>query len=189
MKNRKTAWSNRKVYEYVDAMGTKNTLYPGMVDPNTGRVITVEDIRMLHAMDDAEVYNNRKNSKPAVPSWEKPIIEAWKADHPYEEIPSRFNLSFDNLLDSDEGEGDEEKCGTLERVSMRAYEAEMVEKNKIERMREIVMEMGESYWRLYDLHVIQGHTFEELAREMGMGCTTVKDRFSKIKKEVECKFY
>lgn len=187
MKTMKTAVINRKIYVYDSATGKKDVLYPGFVDPLSGHVFTEEDIRMLHSSDDAEVYNNLKNTKPKVQPWEEADIEAWKEDHPGEDLPSRVNLSLDDLLDSDEGEADEDKCGTLGRVSMLAYEMETSGNALVERMREVVMEMGESYWRLYVLHTINGYTFEEVAKEMGMGCTTVKDRFTKIKEMIKCK--
>ena len=172
---------------YVDAMGKKDVLYPGFVDPLSGHVFTEEDIRMLHASDDAEVYNNLKNSKPKVQPWEEAGIEAWKKEHPEEDLPSRANLSLDDLLDSDEGEGDEDKCGTIGRVSMHAYEMEASGNELVERMRKVVMEMGESYWQLYVLHTIKGYTFEEIGRMKGVTYRAMAKRFEKITEQIKVK--
>ena len=76
MKFVKTATANRGTYTYtfIDIDGEcKNVeLVPGKDG------VTAADIKMLHSMDDAEVYNNIKNCKPAVQDWEKPAIEDWK---------------------------------------------------------------------------------------------------------------
>lgn len=190
MKNRKTAWSNRKVYVYDSATGKRDILYPGMIDKNTDHVITEDDIRMLHASDDAEVYNNRKNSKPKVQPWEEAGIEAWKEEHPDEDVPCRDVLSLDNLLD-DEAGGDstEDKGGVIGRASMISYEGEEVRNAQVERMREVVMEMGENYWRLYDLHTIKGYTFEEVASIVGSSRSTEHERYKKIMEAIKSKMY
>lgn len=52
MKTKKTGSDQRSTYTYVDAKGKKYTLKPGDVDPDTGYVLTEEDIRLLHRMDD-----------------------------------------------------------------------------------------------------------------------------------------
>ena len=54
---RKTSLKKRETYAYNFCDGTKIVLRAG----ENG--VTEEDIKMLHAMDDAEVYNNIKNSK------------------------------------------------------------------------------------------------------------------------------
>ena len=188
MKNRKTAWNNRSAYVYVDAMGKKEVLYPGLVDKNTGRVITEEDIRALHAMDDAEVYNNRKNSKPKVQSWEKSALEDWKEKNPGQEVPCRDVLSLDNLLDDEDGgESTEDKGGVIGGASMAAYEAGRAEEAMIERVREVVKEMGEDYWRVYVLYVIKGLTFKEIGRLEGVTKMAISKRYSKIEKEIKVK--
>ena len=51
---RKTSAKERTTYTYCFCDGTKIVLRPG----EDG--VTEEDIKMLHALDDAEVYNNIK---------------------------------------------------------------------------------------------------------------------------------
>ena len=187
MKTMKTAWNNRKVYVYENSMGKPDRIYAGMVDKETGYVFMEEDVRRLHAMDDAEVYNNRKNSKPKVQAWEEDGIEAWKKAHPDEDLPSRTVLSLEDLFENENGEGaDEDKCGTLGRASMLAYQEKEVSP-QVEAMREIVMEMGEKYWSIYAQHIIEGRTFAEIALVLGIGTTTVKDHFKKITRRIESK--
>ena len=56
-------------------------------------------------------------------------------------------------------------------------------------MREVVMEMGESYWRLYDLHTIKGYTFEEVASIVGSSRSTEHERYKKIMEAIKSKMY
>ena len=58
MRFRKTRSDSRSTYIYRFDDGTSVTLCPG----ENG--VTEADIRMLHSLDDAEVYNNIKNSRP-----------------------------------------------------------------------------------------------------------------------------
>ena len=55
-------------------------------------------IQSLHSLDDAEVYNNIKNSRPQLESWQKKALEEWKAQHPGEEPEKNWNLSMDGLM-------------------------------------------------------------------------------------------
>ena len=92
MKTVKTRSDKRGTYTYIDANGEKYTLKPGDIDPDTGYVLTEEDIQRLHRMDDNEVYNNVKNTRPPIQDWEKPILEAWKKAHPDMEPPTRMHI-------------------------------------------------------------------------------------------------
>ena len=58
MRFKKTRWDRRGTYTFDFNDGTRITLKPGEGG------ITEADIKMLHSMDDAEVYNNIKNSRP-----------------------------------------------------------------------------------------------------------------------------
>ena len=181
MKTMKTAWNNRKVYVYENSMGRPDRIYVGMVDKETGYVFTEKDVRRLHAMDDAEVYNNRKNSKPKVQAWQKEGINDWKKAHPGEKLPCRDVLSLNDLLDNEEGgDATEDKGGVIGRASMIAYEIEENGNKMVEKMRSIVMEMGEKYWELYMLHTVQGYTFEEIGKREGVSDRAISKRFAKI---------
>ena len=70
---------------------------------------------------------------------------------------------------------------------MIAYEMEENGNKMVEKMRCIVMEMGEKYWNIYTQHIIEGRTFVEIALALGIGTTTVKDHFKKITRMIECK--
>ena len=54
-------------------------------------------IKSLHSFDDAEVYNNIKNSRPQLESWQKKALEEWKAQHPGEEPDPLKELLYEIL--------------------------------------------------------------------------------------------
>ena len=107
MKTVKTRSNKRGTYTYTFDDGKKTDLAPGKVDLATGYVLTEEGIKRLHRLDDNEVYNNVKNSKPPIQDWEKPFIEEWKKAHPYDDLPSRSNVSLDAEGEDDEGIDDD----------------------------------------------------------------------------------
>lgn len=79
--------------------GTSVTLRPGEGG------VTEADIRVLHSLDDAEVYSNIKNSRPALTEAEKAAKKEWEAAHPGEQYPANWNLSF-NYMAGDDGNDD-----------------------------------------------------------------------------------
>ena len=116
LRTRKTYQDDRMTYSYEFANGDKYTLE---IDKNG---ITEADIKLLHSLDDSEVYNNCKNARPGRTKEEKDIIKAWrenfledfknnygyepqKSDVDYyenEEFPRNYNLSLDaDLVNSD----------------------------------------------------------------------------------------
>ena len=113
---RKTYQDDRMTYSYEFVNGDKYTLE---IDKDG---ITEADIKLLHSLDDSEVYNNCKNARPERTKEEKDIIKAWrenfieefKNNHVYEpqksdvdyyeneEFPRNYNLSLDaDLVNSD----------------------------------------------------------------------------------------
>ena len=116
LRTRKTYQYDRMTYSYEFANGDKYTLE---IDKDG---ITEADIKLLHSIDDSEVYNNCKNARPGRTKEEKDIIKAWrenfieefKNNHGYEpqksdvdyyeneEFPRNYNLSLDaDLVNSD----------------------------------------------------------------------------------------
>ena len=80
MKTRKTSSNNRTTYKYTYFVPNES----GGYDEKTLEIkqgengVTVADIKMLHSMDDSEVYYNNKNLRPARTAEEKAEIKAWK---------------------------------------------------------------------------------------------------------------
>ena len=109
LRTRKTYQYDRMTYSYEFANGDKYTLE---IDKDG---ITEADIKLLHSLEDSEVYNNCKNARPERTKEEKDIIKAWrenfieefknnngyepqKSDVNYyenEKFPRNYNLSLD----------------------------------------------------------------------------------------------
>lgn len=97
---RKTSSKKRETYTYCFCDGTKIVIRPG----EDG--VTEEDIKMLHALDDAEVYNNIKNSQPPLTEEEKKAKAEWEKAHPGEGYQLKWNLSLDYVSDSGDDDND-----------------------------------------------------------------------------------
>ncbi|AYZ22173.1 sigma-70 family RNA polymerase sigma factor [Gardnerella vaginalis] len=80
MKTRKTNIKERNIYTYERLLSNNNGGYEKeviVIKPGENGV-TVADIKMLHSMDDSEVYYNNKNLRPGRTAEEKAEIKAWK---------------------------------------------------------------------------------------------------------------
>ena len=94
MKTKKTRWDKRGAYTFQFNDGTSVTLRPG----EDG--VTEADIKVLHSLDDAEVYNNIKNSRPPMTEAEKAAKKQWEAEHPGERYGSRRFQRLRHLMQS-----------------------------------------------------------------------------------------
>lgn len=132
--------------------------------------VTADDIKMLHAMDDAEVYNNIKNSKPQTEDWQKATIEKWKAQHPGMEIEKNWNISLNELVGEDGAER-EELVGTC-----------MVEEDAVmERLHEIVDSLTDLQKETYRKVILEEMTNADVAREEGKSEASVRKIINRIK--------
>ena len=179
MKTRKTRIDRRDTYTYIDAMGEKRTLRPGDIDPDSGYVLTEEDIKRLHRMDDNEVYNNVKNMQTPIQDWEKPILEAWKADHPGEELPTRKHISISIVNEDDEGSTEDADKGLIARASIARMS---VEDPMSERLHEVVEMLEPHRQRLYKRVVVDEVDLTIIAKEEGVSVAAIHNRIDKIKK-------
>ncbi len=190
MRLRKTATTERTTYTYsftdTDENGRefirRQTLRPG----EDG--VTELDIKMLHGMDDSEVYSNIKNLRPEMTDAEKAEQAAWierfKADflikYGYEptadvirdavadRYPKNWTASLDQYTSDDDG-GD-----TSDRHAELADPTALIDPDDalppdVRRMREIVSTCTEKQREAYRLVLIEGLTEEEAG--MFMGCT------------------
>ena len=185
MKTIKTRSDKRSTYTYTDANGKKYTLKPGDIDPDTGYVLTEEDIKRLHRMDDNEVYNNVKNTRAPIQDWEKPILDAWKKDHPGMEIPTRMHISIDISVENDEGKDEDTDKGLVAKASMAVAE---VEDPMLERLHEVVEMLEPERRLLYQRVIVDEESLTVIAEEEGVSVTAIHNRIEKIKKFIQKNF-
>lgn len=80
MRTRKTNSNDRATYKYTSCVRNEDGSYSEEtieIKPGENGV-TQADIKMLHSMDDSEVYYNNKNLRPTRTAEEKAEIKAWK---------------------------------------------------------------------------------------------------------------
>ncbi len=186
MRTIKTPTNQRSTYTYIDALGKKHTIKPGDVDPDTGYILTEEDIKSLHRMDDREVDNNCKNLKSPIQPWEKPIINEWKRNHPYEDLPSRSHVSIDAEGWDDEGndnDSDKGYCGVASLVVTEKKESPM-----LMRLHDIVDLLEPERRQLYQRVIVDGESLTQIAKEEGVSVVAIHNRIEKIKRFIEKNF-
>ena len=171
MKFRKTPQSQRSTYTYTfydaDGFERKLTLRPG----ENG--ITEMDIKMLHSMDDAEVYSNLKNAKPPVMPWDK----EWNLAHPYEERHKNYTVSLDALYSEEDGED------TSDRLLALAVEDEKEE--QLQLVRDIVATFPEEQRLLYHLLYIEGYSAKHVAKMYGVTVQAIYKRALLLKERIK----
>ena len=134
-------------------------------------------IQSLHSLDDAEVYNNIKNSRPQLEAWQKKALEEWKAQHPGEEPEKNWNLSMDGLM-------------MTENSDTSTYAKQLAEKTTEETdpLKELLYEMvsmlPEEDQDLYRLYYTEGYSQEEIAEMKGVSQNTVSKKLRRIKKQL-----
>jgi DNA-directed RNA polymerase specialized sigma24 family protein len=185
MKTIKTRSDKRSTYTYTDAMGVRRTLKPGDVDQDTGYVLTEEDIKRLHRMDDNEVYNNVKNTRAPIQEWEKPILEAWRKDHPGMDLPTRMHISIDISVENDEGKEEDADKGLIAKASMAAAKAE---DPMLERLHEVAEMLEPERRLLYQRVIIDEESLTAIAEEEGVSVAAIHNRIEKIKKFIQKNF-
>ena len=157
----KTPLNQRRTYTYnfyIDSKVQKVILHPDKDG------VTEELIKKLHAMDDAEVYNNCKNGRPEPTEEEKKQRIEWEKKHPGEKSSYNWNQSLDIALSDEE---DSETLGDIIPIPEKA------ENPDVERLREIVSTMSERQKQVYQLHFIEGFSVKETAAILGMSSPAV----------------
>ena len=181
MKTIKTRTSKRDTYTYTFDDGKKTSLAPGNVDPDTGYVLTEEDIKSLHRLDDREVENNLKNAKTPIQPWEKKANEEWKKEHPYDHLPSRSHVSIDAVME----DGDDTDKGYLGAASLAVMEQE---DPMLERLHEVVAMLRPEQQVLYQRVVVNEENMCDVAKEMGLESSIIRHRMKAIREFIKKNF-
>ncbi len=193
MKIRKTNSSNRGTYTYFyeeeDGRTTKVVIRPG----ENG--VTEADIKMLHSMDDSEVYYNLKNLRPERTEEEKNAIAEWKASFikreterrgyaPDEEevqeavneaFPKNYNLSIDYEFGNEDTDQSENKM-LIDPAALVDCEAESP---VTARIRELMSQMTDKQRMALRLVWFDGMIRTDAAKIMGTTPQNVKKHYDK----------
>ena len=164
---RKTPTSERDNYVYRFNNGTVSVITEG----DEAAVW----IKSLHSFDDAEVYNNIKNSWPQLEPWQKKALEEWKAQHPGEEPEKNWNLSMDGLMMT------ENPDTSVYAKQLAEITAEEPDPQK-ELLYEKLAELPEEDQDLYRLYFTEGYSQEEIAEKKGVSQNTISKKLRRIQK-------
>ncbi|MFU0529647.1 RNA polymerase sigma factor [Gardnerella vaginalis] len=201
MRTRKTNSNDRATYKYTSCVRNEDGSYSEEtieIKPGENGV-TEADIKMLHSMDDSEVYYNNKNLRPGRTAEEKAEIRAWKekyikrfeerygykpnkddVDYSAEEhFPRNYNLSLD--FDAD-GELEVDKSHLAEALSTtddygfitNDYGFEMSEE-----MEHAFSTLTDKQRQVIRLMFIEGYTQSEIASMLGISSAGVKKHLDK----------
>lgn len=203
MKIRKTNKKDRGVYKYTTTERTEKGAYVEKtikLKPGENGV-TELDIKILHSMDDSEVYYNLKNARPERTKEEKAEIEVWKQKfvgdfkerHGYEPnkyiikdavnyaFPRDYNLSLD--FDAD-GDIDPDKR-LIASISDKESD-EMFEWS--ERMEEVLSLLTDKQRLVINLMFVEGYKQSEIADLMNISSAAVKKHLDKAKEIIKNNF-
>ena len=165
---RKTLTTERDKYVYRFNDGTVSVITEG----SEAEVW----IKSLHSFDDAEVYNNIKNSRPQLEPWQKKALEEWKAQHPGEEPDKNWNLSMDGLMMT---ENPDTSVYAKQLTEMTAEEPDPMK----ELLYEKLSELPEDDQDLYRLYYIEEYSQEQIAKMKGVSQNTVSKKLRRIARQ------
>lgn len=204
MRLRKTRQADRGTYTYEpmseNGRVEKITLRPGEND------VTEVDIKILHALDDSEVYHNNKNLKPKRTEEEKEEIEKWKEDYIKREMehsgsapsddevneaaerafPKNYNLSLDYIFGDSEADTDFDKSKLMHQA---ALQTQMEESYITLRIRELMEEMTDKQREVLQLVELDGWNLTEVSKRMGISVKNVSKHRDNARKYIEENFY
>lgn len=201
MRTRKTNSNDRATYKYTSCVRNEDGSYSEEtieIKPGENGV-TVADIKMLHSMDDSEVYYNNKNLRPGRTAEEKAEIRAWKEEyirrfnlkHGYEpnkddveyaaeeRFPRNYNLSLD--FDAD-GELEIDKSHLAEAFSTTddyGFSADDHGFEWSEEMEHALSTLTDKQRQVIRLMFIEGYTQSEIASMLGISSAGVKKHLDK----------
>ena len=134
-------------------------------------------IKLLHSFDDANVYNNIKNSRPRLEPWQKKAQEEWKAQHPGEEPDKNWNLSMDGLMMT---ENPDTSVDAKQLAEMTAEEPDPLKELLYEKLSELSYEDQE----LYRLYYVEEYSQKEIAKMKGVSQNTISKKLRRIAKQL-----
>ena len=203
MKIRKTNKKDRGVYKYTTTERTEKGAYVEKtikLKPGENGV-TELDIKILHSMDDSEVYYNLKNIRPERTKEEKAEIEVWKQKfvgdfkerHGYEPnkyiiedavkdaFPRDYNLSLDYDADGDIDPDKRMIASISDKESDEMFEWS-------EHMEEVLSLLTDKQRLVINLMFVEGYKQSEIADLMSISSAAVKKHLDKAKEIIKNNF-
>ena len=209
MRLKKTNQTNRTTY--IDPFTDTDDKGKAFIRTQTLRPgedgLTELDIKLLHSLDDHEVYINIKNMRPPVTDEQKAERAAWlqtfKADflnkygyEPTEDViadaieeryPKNWNLSL-NIHESDDDGSDTTDLHSELADPNAAIDEEDKLPADVQRMREIVSTCTEKQQKAYRLVFIEGLTETEAAKVVGCSQSAIKQRLNGVIERIKSNF-
>lgn len=203
MRIHKTNQKDRGVYKYTTTQRTEKGEYVEkiiVIKPGENGV-TELDIKMLHSLDDSEVYYNLKNIRPERTEEEKAEIEKWKdkfisdfaARYGYkpnkyiikDAVKDAFSRNYNLSLDFDaDGDIDPDK-----RLIASISDKESDEKFEwSERMEEVLSLLTDKQRLVINLMFVDGYKQSEIAELMNISSAAVKKHLDKAKEIIKNNF-
>lgn len=176
MKFKKTEAKQRGTYTYFGTT-EKVTITPSKDG------VTELDIKLLHSLDDHEVYINIKNSRPKMDEQEKVAVKEWQEAHPGEVAPKNWNISID-AFDGEDGNS-QDKSKVLEEAY---YSLQEEVSPAVERLRDVVETLTPEQQELYQMVIIQSMTLTEAAEVIGTSIPNIHKRMNRIYEQIKKKF-
>lgn len=177
MKFRKTPIEKRNTYIYCGESGK----FEFIPDENSSTEINI--VKQLHSYDDAEVYNNIKNSCPRLTDKEKIQLKEWEQLHPGEKAPRNWNISIDAIM-GEEGYA-QDKSKVLEIAYYSIHEEESLE---LEILHDVVDALSHKQQLLYKKIVLEGYSSTEIAKAEGVSVAAISKRMKRIHENIKKEF-
>lgn len=201
MKTRKTNSNDRATYKYTSCVRNEDGSYSEEtieIKPGENGV-TEADIKMLHSMDDSEVYYNNKNLRPTRTAEEKAEIKAWKEEyiqhfnlkHGYEpnkddveyaaneHFPRNYNLSLDFDADGELGVDKSYIAEALSTTDDYGFSADDYGFEMSERTESMLSVLTDKQSQVVKLMFFGGYTQSEIASMLGISSAGVKKHLDK----------
>lgn len=201
MRTRKTNSNDRATYKYTSCVRNEDGSYSEEtieIKPGENGV-TEADIKMLHSMDDSEVYYNNKNLRPNRTAEEKAESKAWKEKyvkrfeerHGYKPnkddvdyaANDHFLPNYNSSIDFDaDGELEVDKSHLAEALSTTddyGFSADDYGFEMSERTESMLSVLTDKQSQVVKLMFFGGYTQSEIARILGISSAGVKKHLDK----------
>lgn len=193
-----TAKRTTYTYKFYDKEGHEENI---TLRPGEGGV-TEADIKILHSLDDSEVYYNNKNLRSERTEEEKAEIKKWKEEYIEKEtknrgyapcddevkgavkdaFPRNYNLSLDYIFGDSDEDTDFDKSSLMYQASL---SVQIEETDETLRVRELMNQMTEKQREVLRLTEFDGWSLTDVSKLMGISVKNVKKHHDNAMKYIK----